>query len=267
MLSIGKIHKYICIVLFLQATVVAAQYSPSEKDVTDQMQFWTSINTTFRLTDRWGVMGDFHIRRNNFVKDPSFYFLRTGGVYWLDDKFSLAGGGALLWLATDTENAGNEFALEKRIYQQILWRNAIRRIVFLQRIRTEQRWHQVLDYQSGDVDHIRFTNRVRFLLSGTIRVLKNEKLPRLVVADEILFHFGRTVVYNTFDQNRVFLGVSQRFGKGWKYDFGYMLVFQQKYSGYQYDRNHTLRLFFYYSPDFRKKKGGDMPHYPISGSE
>jgi len=211
-------------------------------------------------------MGDFHIRRNDFILDPSFYFMRAGGVYWLDNKFSLAGGGALLWLATDTEQ-GNKFALEKRIYQQILWRNAIRKIVFLQRIRNEQRWHNILNSQNGDVEHIRFSNRVRFLLSGAIQIFKNEKLPRLVLSDEILFHFSNEITYNTFDQNRFFLGISKSFGKGWKYDFGYMLVFQQKYSGYQYDRNHTLRLFFYYSPDLRKKKDVDMPHYPISGSE
>jgi hypothetical protein len=257
----------ICLILFLLPLYSNAQDTPTDKDVTDQLQFWTSINTTFRFTDRWGLMGDFHIRRNNFILDPSFYFMRAGGVYWLDNKFSLAGGGALLWLATETEQAGNQFALEKRIYQQILWRNEIRKIVFLQRIRNEQRWHHILDNQTGNIDHTRFTNRVRFLLSGTIKVLKNEKLPRFVVADEILFHFGNEVTYNTFDQNRIFLGISQRFGKGWKYDFGYMLVFQQKYTGYQYDRNHTIRLFFYYSPDLRKKKGADMPHYPISGSE
>ena len=44
----------------------------TEKEIEDQVQFWTSINSTTRLSNHWGVMGDFHIRRNNFLKDPIF---------------------------------------------------------------------------------------------------------------------------------------------------------------------------------------------------
>lgn len=238
----------------------------TEKEVNEQVQFWTSLNSTWRFSDHWGAMVDFHIRRNDFMKDPNFYFLRMGGVYWFNDKMSLAGGGALLWFATP--DGGNDFnyALEKRIYQQLLWRSENGRARFLQRVRNEQRWHEVLD-QEGNVDRVRFSNRVRLLLSASIRVFDNTKLPRLVLADEILFHFGKEIVYNTFDQNRFFVGINQRLSKNWVYDLGYMAVYQQKYSGYQYDLNHTIRLFFYFSPDLRKKKGEDLPHYPVGGVE
>jgi len=43
-----------------------------------------------------------------------------------------------------------------------------------------------------------------------------------------------------------------------------MLVYQQKASGYQYDLNHTLRWFFYFTPDLRKQKSS---HHPASGEE
>jgi hypothetical protein len=236
-----------------------------EREVNDQLQFWTSINSTLRFTDKLGLMGDFHIKRNNFIKDPEFYFLRFGGIYWLDDQFSFAGGVAGLWLATET-NQGLSFGFEKRIYQQVLWRTAIRRVVFLQRIRNEQRWHEVLN-DDGNVNRVRFSNRVRFLLSWNIKVFNNEELPKLVLSDEILFHFGDEIVYNTFDQNRFFIGINYGLNKIWTFDLGYMLIYQQLYSGYQYDMNHTIRIFFYYSPDFRKYKNKDLPHYPIGGSE
>jgi hypothetical protein len=76
-------------------------------------------------------------------------------------------------------------------------------------------------------------------------------MPSLVVADEILIHFGKEVVYNTFDQNRFFIGIKQNVSPKLSFDFGYMNVYQQKYSGYQYDSNHTLRLFFYYNNSFK----------------
>lgn len=255
----------ICLIAFM---IFSSSWSQqvTEKEINDQAQFWTSINSTWRFSDHWGAMGDFHLRRTNFLQDPNFYFLRLGGVYWFNDRFSLAGGGALLWLATPDDEGDFNYALEKRIYQQLLWRSIYGKTSFLQRIRTEQRWHEVLDGE-GEVDRVRFSTRVRFLFSASIRIFENPKWPKLVLADEILIHFGSEIVYNTFDQNRFFVGINQRINKEWVFDFGYMSVFQQKYSGYQYDHNHTLRLFFYYSPDLRKKKGDDLPHYPVGGDE
>ncbi|MCP4882859.1 MAG: DUF2490 domain-containing protein [Flavobacteriales bacterium] len=252
----------VLIILF----VCAAAQGQTEKEINNQAQFWTSINSTWRFSDHWGAMGDFHIRRTNFIQDPNFYFLRLGGVYWINDKISLAGGAAALWLAKPDMNDGFNYALEKRIYQQLLWRSVNGRAKFLQRIRNEQRWHEVLDPE-GSVNRIRFSNRVRFLFSASIRIFEDEKKPRLVLSDEILFHFGKEIVYNTFDQNRLFIGISQRLNKRLSYDFGYMAVYQQKYSGYNYDLNHTLRLFFYSSPDLRKKKDEKLPHYPVGDIE
>jgi hypothetical protein len=43
-----------------------------------------------------------------------------------------------------------------------------------------------------------------------------------------------------------------------------MLVYQQKASGYLYDLNHTLRWFFYFTPDRRE---GGRTHDPASNEE
>jgi hypothetical protein len=67
-----------------------------------------------------------------------------------------------------------------------------------------------------------------------------------------MFHFGKEVRLNTFDQNRFFTGIQVPVAKDLKFDFGYMMVYQQHADGYTYDLNHTLRWFFFYSPDFRK---------------
>ena len=257
-----QINYYLIIVMAAFSNLAIGQ---TEKEIEDQVQFWTSINSTTRLSNHWGVMGDFHIRRNNFIKDPSFYFLRLGGVYWIDDKFSLAGGTAALWLATEVDNEF-DFALEKRLFQQVLWRTSFDKVRFLQRIRTEQRWHEILDAE-GSVDRIVFSHRVRFLFSFKFKLFKNDKLPQINISDEVLIHFGDEIIYNTFDQNRLFIGITERINKNLTFDLGYMNVYQQKYTGYQYVRNHTIRLFFYYAPDLRKKKDAELPHYPVGGIE
>ena len=143
----------------------------------------------------------------------------------------------------------------------------MKKVVFLQRIRIEQRWHEVLDLTDGTVDRVRFSNRFRFLFSASFQVFNNPKAPRATISDEVLFHVGNEIVYNTFDQNRLFLGFNQSIGKNWSVDYGYMMVYQQRYSGFEYDLNHTIRLFFYYTPDLRKDIDEELPHYPVGGIE
>ena len=251
--------------VFLLLGVCTLLQAQDQKEINEQHQFWTSINTTIRASNHWGGVADFHVRRNNFMADPSFWFLRFGGAYFLDRRFSFVAGYAHLWLATETNN-GLEFQNENRLYQQALWRVDIERTTFLQRVRTEQRWQNVLD-EEGNVSHTRLTHRARFLISLAIRIFNNKKLPRLVLSDEVHIQFGEEIVYNTFDQNRFFIGINQRINDEVSFDFGYMNVYQQKNTGYQYDMNHTLRLFFYYSPDFRKRRDSDLPHFPLSGEE
>ena len=252
------------IFLFIQASAISQQEIDSQ--TFEQAQFWTSINSTARISKRWGMIADIHIRRTNSISDPNFYFLRLGAAYWLNDQISFAGGTAALWRATETDS-GREYALERRIYQQALWRAVIGKITFLQRVRVEQRWQEVLDTNSGSVDRVRFSTRFRFLISAAVQVFENPKLPRPVLSNEILFHAGKEIVYNTFDQNRLFIGFNQRIGKNLMVDYGYMMVYQQRYTGNQYDLNHIFRLFLYYSPDFRKKVDKDLPHYPVGGIE
>jgi hypothetical protein len=124
----------------------------------------------------------------------------------------------------------------------------------LLRLRNEQRWREIMvnDEASGEWS---FVNRVRYLMSFSFPMSKHSKKFSWVAADEVLINFGKDVVYNTFDQNRIFLGIKHKLSNTWSYDIGYMNVYQQKANGYQYDMNHTFRWFFYYNPDFRKNKG------------
>ncbi len=93
---------------------------------------------------------------------------------------------------------------------------------------------------------------------------ENAAVPSLVLSDEFAVQFGRSIVLNTFDQNRLFVGVKKDLSRSWSFDLGYMLVYQQKASGYQYDLNHTVRWFFYFTPDLRKVKSR---HEPAGGEE
>jgi hypothetical protein len=224
---------------------------PLEKEIHHQIQTWVSINTITNFTKHFAVIGDFHIRRNDFLSEDSFYFLRGGFSYIPNSNISFAGGYAHMWLAPTNPN-WSTFADENRIYQQAQLTTSLGNIRLQQRLRNEQRWQEkiVNDQSSGEW---RFSNRVRYLMSFSFRVSEKKTFPLMVISDELLLNFGNEAVYNTFDQNRFFIGIKKTINPKWSYDFGYMNVYQQKYSGYQYDMNHTIRLFFYLNTSIRKE--------------
>lgn len=232
------------------------------KQVNEQVQFWTSLNTTARISERWSVIADIHIRRNNFMQDPSFYLVRGAGQYAIKPNFTVAAGYAHMWIAPSRAD-WQAFVNENRLYQQAIFVTAIGKVNLVQRIRNEQRWQQIVidDKPSGKW---RFTDRIRYLISATIPISKNPYMPKPVISNELLVHFGKPVWYNPFDQNRLFVGIRQQISKPLSFDFGYMNVYQQKFTGYQYDMNHTIRLFFYYTPDLRKNL---KPRHPESKVE
>jgi hypothetical protein len=229
----------------------AAEAQPA-KEVSEHVQFWTSLNTTTRLTNRLGAIADVHVRRNHFLSDGSFDLLRLGGHYWVSDKLQASLGYAHVWHAPACDGC-ETWGGENRVYQQLQYAARVGRVSVLQRVRNEQRWKETIvgDVATGATT---FSDRIRYLVSLTVPVSKDPRVPSLVFADEIAVQFGREVVFNTFDQNRAFLGVKQPLGRSWSFDLGYMLVYQQKASGYRYDLNHTLRWFLYFTPDLRKRE-------------
>ncbi|WP_148707180.1 DUF2490 domain-containing protein [Chitinophaga skermanii] len=231
-------------------------WAQTEKTVNNQFQSWVSINSTFRFNNHWGAIGDFHMKRNNFVSDPSFYFMRVGGGYWLNENLSFIMGYGHLWLAPPPGR--KTYADENRWYEQIAYATRVGNVSLLNRFRSEQRWREALrdDKSTGDFN---FSNRFRYLISVGIPVSKNPHIPQISLANEVAVQFGKTIVNNTFDQFRAFAGIRQGFGKGWSYDFGYMLVWQQKANGFEYDANHTIRLFFYYTWTNKKKSHKELP--------
>lgn len=144
------------------------------------------------------------------------------------------------------------YSNENRIYQQLQIFSSVKKINILTRFRNEQRWQEKIDNDDKSTHTNKFTNRFRFLESFTIPIFSNQKLPSLVLSDEILLQTGKEVVNNVFDQNRFFVGLKQKINHDLSFDIGYMLLDQQKPAGNIYDQNHTFRLFFYYNHSFFK---------------
>jgi len=245
--------------LALGLLLPAAAHGQPAREIHEQYQAWWSVNSFIRMTDRFGAVADVHVRRTDFLAEPSFYFVRFGPNWWVSDKLTLTLGYAHMWRAPTCDGCVT-WTNEDRVYQQLQYVTRLGKATVLHRLRNEERWTEnvVRDVAIGGST---FSNRVRYLFNLSVPVATNPKVPALNVADELAVQFGPAVVYNTFDQNRLFVGVKQRLSPSWSFDLGYMMVYQQKPSGYQYDLNHTLRWFFYFTPDLRK--GRDPKHTAV----
>jgi len=246
-----KISFFIFFSICIFTTTIKSQ---TQRIVNNQTQSWISLNTTARLSNKWGMVGDLHYRANQIFVNPNFYFVRTGINYWFQDNITFTLGYAHMWLAP-TKEGWHTYSNENRIYEQVQMSSKIGNISMVQRLRNEQRWQEKISPSKDSSTHTnKFTDRVRYLLSFTIPISSNSHYPSLVLSDELSVQTGKEVVYNVFDQNRTFIGIKQMITKRLSFDLGYMLVDQQKSTIYQFDQNHTFRCFFYYTPDLRIKK-------------
>lgn len=237
--------------LFIISLFSLSVFAQRAREISRQNHFWWSINTTAQVSNKWSIIADGHIRRTNFMANNSFYFLRVGALYNLTKNFSIATGAGHMWLANKTA-ATELFTNENRIYQQFQLSGAIGKTSTLSRLRVEERWVQKIA-NNELTDAYRYTTRFRYMFSLTVPVSKNKYIPSLAFADELQMQMGKDIIYNPFDQNRFFTGIKQQVTPSLSFDLGYMLVYQQKLSGYQYTKANTLRWFFYWKPDLRKK--------------
>ncbi len=244
--------KYSTLAILLIILFTLSSEAQTQRIVNNQTQSWTSLNTTARFSNKWGMVGDLHYRANNIFASPNFYFARAGVNYWLQDNITFTIGYAHMWLAP-TIAGWHTYANENRIYEQVQMTSKIGKISMLQRLRNEQRWQEKIAKDTSTHTN-KFTDRIRYLLSFTIPVSKNPYYPSVVLSDELCVQTGKEVVFNVFEQNRVFLGIKQMINKRLSFDLGYMLLDQQKSTVNYFDQNHTFRWFFYYTPDLRAKK-------------
>lgn len=245
--------KQILLLLFVPAFVFAQR----SREVQTQNHVWTSLNSQIRFSERWGIAADVHIRRTDFLQSNSFFFLRAGGLYYANKQLTLGAGYAHMWLANQ-KDATELFSNENRLHQQAVLNQQLGTVQLNQRLRIEKRWIQkVVNFIPTNEQ--RYTTRFRYQLSMNIPVSSNKKIPMLSIADELMLQTGKDIIYNHFDQNRFFAGIRQRVSGSLSFDFGYMHVWQQLLSGNKYNRNRTIRLFFYWQPDLRKTKKIQTP--------
>lgn len=215
----------------------------TQKHATTKSYFWLGSVNTFRFDKHWGVIADFHFRAVDFLAHPYNYITRVQGNYWFSDRISAGTGFAHTW---SRSSPTSPFANENRVTEQIQanWKKGS--FSFSNRWRLEQRWQQKI-INGAATDDYRFTNRVRYAVMTSYTPFNNPRLPSFTNYDELMVQFGKEVTYNTFDQCRVYFGIRQTITSQVNVDLGYLYFYQQQFTGNQYIKGNTLRLYINYT--------------------
>lgn len=228
------------------------------KQTSSVQQGWLGYFNQTRLSDRWGIWLDAHLRtKEDFATNFSQALGRLGLTYYLTDDAKLTTGYAYVH-HFPAENHRNVAQPEHRAWQQVQWHNRYAKVRVMQWFRLEERWRRKVLNDNELADGYNFNFRARYNFFSQFPLGRKRFQPNtlsFVLNDEVHINFGKQIINNYFDQNRFFLGFNYHVNKHDNIQFGYMNVFQQLAAGNRYRSTHVARLFYFHNLDLRKKHG------------
>jgi hypothetical protein len=245
-------------ILFL--LFLAAKSFGQKKTTTSAQQVWMGYFNQTRFCKKWGAWVDLQLRtKENFFNNFSQALIRAGITYYLTDDTKLTIGDAYSWYFP-ADNHKQATQPEHRPWQQLQWQTNSSRLKTRQGIRLEERFRRKIlnDSTLGDENNFNFRARYNFLLQVPLSKGKIKTGDfSFIINDEVHLNFGNEVVYNTFDQNRFFIGFSYQINSYDNLQFGYMNIFQQLASGSNYRSTHVARISYYQNVDWKKSATED----------
>ena len=247
-----KMKIQLSLVALILATTVIAQ----PKNTSHASQTWLAYFNQTRLSNKWGLWADFQIRtREELVSDFSTGIARVGVTYFIDDNVRLTLGYGFLNNYPPNDNI-KVSQPEHRPWQQVQWFTKNKRTRLMQYIRLEQRYRRRYLNNSELADSYAFNFRLRYNFFYQIPLDPQGLIPKklsAIVNDELHINFGKQIVNNYFDQNRLFLGLNYAFDNNNNLQFGYLNTFIQTAAGNQYRNINALRVAYVHNLDLRKK--------------
>lgn len=239
---------------FLMATLhVTAQ---STKNTQQISQLWLANTSLVRLSNKWELLSDLHLRtKEKFANNFSVSIIRVGLNYYITPSTKLTAGFAWVNLFAG-DNHKNITQPELRPWQQLQWTTKYGKYKTIQHLRLEERFRRKILNDDALAEGYNFNFRLRYNLLYEVPLSKNTQKPgafSMVAFDEIFINFGKEIINNYFDQNRLFVGLKLQTSTNTSFQMGYQNVFQQLAAGNQYKNSNGLRATFYQNIDLRGK--------------
>lgn len=225
------------IFLMIIATVSASAQTEAEQSLGNWLMYFGNN----KLSEKWNLHTEAQYRLYGGIENFNQLLLRTGLTFVISPSADVTFGYANI---TSESFYKGEEAINKnehRIWQQLILKNNVGRVMFNHRYRIEQRWET--SEQAGD----RYLNRLRYRLHVTFPLNPEGLIPGstyISFYDEIFIHVNDT----PFDQNRLYGGFGYRVNEELTIETGFL---RNRLGNFNFNR---LQFAVFFNPDFSSSK-------------
>jgi hypothetical protein len=196
---------YFLLFILLTSNAIIAQ---TERNVVHQSILWTRYNNQLTLNSKWSLHSEFDNRLFLKPVKENLFVIRVQGRYKINEHLETGVGFAYFSVATQIPEVTYNFNIpEYRGQQDITWKQNAGQITFNQRFQLEERFTHNANKEEL-LPGTTFSWRFRYRLQGDYTFWKKEnQFLKAVLSDEIMFNFGKNIIKNTFDQNRIYAAI------------------------------------------------------------
>lgn len=233
---------------FVLFTISIACHSQT-KQIINQQLYWMRYYNQLSLSKQWSWHNEFEERRF-FINNRHHHFIFHSRFHYKISKSSEVAFGFTYSLQDPQDPwATTKLTIpELRPVQEYTYTNWIsNRFSLSQRLRLDERYIHKNDGQKL-INGYNFNLRIRHRIQANFILNKNlhSKPTVLKIADELMINAGDNIVYNSFDQNRIYAGIEIPINRSYSAELGYMYWFQQKSNGFQYYDRDIFRFTLYH---------------------
>lgn len=226
----------------------------AQKKIDNQQLLWYGYYNRLKLNQNWNLDSEIQERQfYNPVAQHQFVF-RTNLERKIFENTSASSGFVMFFQSpNDPESESNLVVPELRGDIAVNSKKNFKKFSINQRYKLEARFfHQTENDEL--VGGFKFSNfRMRYQLGLDVPVLKKDNQEKLIfkIKDEVMFNFGKQIVKNVFDQNRIYLGVNYFCNENLAFEAGYLNWFQQRSSGINFYNRDIFRFSVFHTINFK----------------
>ena len=245
-----KFYYFLLFSLLTTANLIAQ----SDKNIDHQSILWSRYYNQLLLNEKWSLHSEFDNRLFVQPIQENLYLIRVQGRYKINDHLETGAGFAYFSVDTQVPEINPNYSTpEYRGQQDITWKLNRNKVTFMQRFQLEERFIHNTN-KDERLPGTTFSWRFRYRLQADYTFWKKEKqLLKAVVSDEIMFNFGKKIIKNTFDQNRIYAALHYGLNSNLAFELGYLNSFQRRASGIDYFNRDIIRFSIFHKIKIQKK--------------
>jgi hypothetical protein len=237
----------ISILLICNCNFVAAQQQLN--------QFWFGYINQVKLTKKWNLITDFHLRtKDNFTDSFSNSIARIGLQYHLK-KIRISSGYAYA-IAFPDDNHQFIAQPEHRPWQLVTYTQHIGSLQATLGFRAEERFrHNILNHYELAPGYS-FNWRLRYNIALQLPIaFYNNAHPKfsLFTNTEIMYNYGKKFTQHKFDQLRLIGGVAYNMPNENNLQLSYFNSIQKNNAGIRTKKIDAIRIYFFHNLKFSQK--------------